>query len=147
MIIALTGHRSEDCESEESVRERVRSALQDTPSEVTAVICGMANGLDLWGGDEALRLGIPVWAAKPWTTHAPRKADAELYARIIENAERVVNVTEAESYPGPWVYQVRNEWMVDNADNVLAYWSGKEKGGTWNCVKYARGKKPIRNVY
>lgn len=148
MIIALTGHRSEDCEPEERVRERIRTALQQAPSPVTAVICGMANGVDLWGGDEALSLGIPVWAARPWATHGPRTSDVELYARIIENAERVVVVTEADDYPGPWVYQKRNEWMVDNADEVLAYWSGKKRGGTWNCIKYANkvGKEPL-NCY
>lgn len=148
MIIALTGHRSEDCEPEERVRERVRSALQSTPEQVDAVICGMANGLDLWGGDEALSLGIPVWAARPCGTHGPRTSDVELYAKVIENAERVVVVTETDNYPGPWVYHKRNEWMVDNADAVLAYWSGKERGGTYACIKYARKVgKQIRNIY
>lgn len=146
MIIALTGHRSEDAEAEHIVREKVRRALESVRADV--VICGMANGLDLWGGDVALSLGLEVWAAKPWAGHGPRVGDRELYARIIEGASRVVNVNDSEEYPGPWAYHKRNEWMVDHATHVLAYWSGKESGGTYACVKYAqKQRKPIRNIY
>lgn len=148
MIIALTGHRSEDCRSEADVRTRVREALSTSPERVEAVICGMANGYDLWAGDEALLLGYEVWAAKPWTTHTARTSDVGLYASVIARASRVVSVTESDTYPGPWVYHKRNEWMVDNATHVMAYWSGKEKGGTFACINYARKvSKPIRNIY
>jgi len=33
--------------------------------------------------------------------------------------------------------QKRNEYMVDNADIVIAVWDGT-KGGTCNCVRYAK---------
>jgi len=146
MIIAVTGHRSEDCEPEGVVRDKLRAAFEDAKPE--AVIVGMANGVDLWAGSEALRLGFDVIAARPWATHAPRKDDAELYAFVINGASRVVNVDDAESYVGPWLYHKRNEWMVDNATHVLAYWSGKESGGTYACLRYAmKTEKPIRNIY
>jgi uncharacterized phage-like protein YoqJ len=146
-IIALTGHRSEDCEYEPTVRRKLRQVYEDFGS-ISVVICGMANGVDLWGADEALGKGLEVWAARPWAGHGPRKGDEALYARVLEGASRVVNVDESLEYAGPWVYQKRNEWMVDHADRVLAYWSGKEKGGTWNCIRYAEnvGKK-VRNCY
>lgn len=147
MIIAITGHRSEDCEPEEVVRQKFRTALRYAPG-VEAVICGMANGVDLWAGDEALLLGYSVWAAKPWTGHTHRKADAELYSRIIEGASRVVNVVEQDNYPGVWVYHNRDKWMIDNCTHVLAYLHpDARKGGTYGTVQYARGKKPIRNIY
>ena len=145
MIIAATGHRSEKCEEESIVRCKLRTALRYSGADT--FICGMANGVDLWAGHEALLLDIEVWAAKPWAGHAPRKADRELYATVIEGASRVINVVDEDKYPGPWVYQKRNEWMVDNATHILAYWDGVESGGTWNCIKYARGKRPIRNIY
>jgi uncharacterized phage-like protein YoqJ len=34
--------------------------------------------------------------------------------------------------------QIRNEWMVDNSHFTLAIWNGIQKGGTWNCIQYAR---------
>lgn len=146
-VVALTGHREEDCEYEPTVRRKLRQVFEDFPS-VNTVICGMANGVDLWGADEALILGLDVWAAVPWRGHGPRKGDEALYARVLESATRVVYVDDAQEYPGPWVYHKRNEWMVDNADRVLAYWSGKESGGTYACVKYAeKVKKKVRNCY
>lgn len=151
MIIAGTGHRPENCEPEEIVRLKSRVKLQypnRAGKKATVFICGMAAGFDLWAGDAALNLGLEVIAARPWAGHQPRKQDRELYDRIIDGASRVVNVDESEDYPGVWVYQKRNEWMVDNSDAVMAYWNLHEGGGTWNCVKYARKvKKPIANIY
>lgn len=147
VIVAGTGHRPEDCESEEVVRRRVRESLGSIRAD--CVIGGMAAGYDLWFADEAINLGIEVWAAKPWINHGPRQVDASLYADILAKASRIVNVVEREEYPGPWCYHARNEWMVDNATHVLAYWNpSKKSGGTFACVNYAKKKsRPIRNIY
>lgn len=147
MIIAVTGHRSEDCgKPEEQVRASLREAFLD--AKPSTVIVGMANGVDLWAGDEALDLGMEVWAAKPWKGHKSRRDDVVIYAKVIDGASRVIDVDDSLSYPGPWVYQKRNEWMVDHATHVLAYWSGKMSGGTYNCLKYAmKTETPIRNIY
>ena len=147
MIIAVTGHRSEDCAPEDKVRGLFRQTFESR--RVDAVICGMANGADLWAGSEAVRLGIEVWAAKPWTGHGPRAGDEELYNLVLSSAVKVVNVTESDEYPGPWAYHKRNEWMVDNSTHVLAYLNpNKHSGGTFACVKYAKKVgKPVRNIY
>jgi uncharacterized phage-like protein YoqJ len=146
MIVALTGHRPEKAEPEDVVREKVRLALRGPENPV--VVCGMAAGFDLWAGTTALRMGLEVIAAKPWKGHKARKADEQLYAEVFEGATRVVNVSDSETYLGPWLYHDRNEWMVDNATHVLAYWDGGEKGGTAACVRYAKKVgKPIRNIY
>ena len=43
--------------------------------------------------------------------------------------------------------QKRNEWIVDNSLRLLALWDGS-KGGTANCVTYARyGRREIKNVW
>lgn len=147
MKIAITGHRPEDItELEKDVRAKFKQTFEEAKPE--AVITGMAAGVDLWAGDEARLLGIPIIAARPWAGHTPREQDAELYAALCDAAHEVVEVDDSDSYPGPWVYHKRNEWMVDNSTHVLAYWSGKEKGGTFACIKYARKvKKPVRNIY
>ena len=30
--------------------------------------------------------------------------------------------------------------MVDKSDLVIAVWNGKESGGTWNTIQYAKSK-------
>lgn len=146
MIIAGTGHRPENAEPEEFVRTKVLNKLKEL--EVEKVITGMAAGFDLWFADVALELGIPVVAARPWSTHTWRDEDEDLYKKILENAVEVVDVVKTDRFPGNWVYQRRNEWMVDNATHVLAYIKpGTEKGGTFNCVTYADGKKPIAYLW
>lgn len=145
-VVFGTGHRPEDCESEEIVREKIRTALVELAPGT--IITGMAAGYDLWLGLEALEAGIEVWAAKPWAGHRPRIDDQSQYARVIEGASKVVEVSPALDYPGPWVYHNRNEWMVDNANEGLAYWSGKKTGGTAACLRYAKSKyRKVTNIY
>lgn len=146
VIVCGTGHRPEDCEEESIVRCKIRTALRYSGADT--IICGMAAGYDLWFGDEARLLDIEVWAAKPWAGHEARPDDEQLYSKIIEYASRVVNVSEEIEFPGSWCYHARNHWMVDNATHVLAYLNPDAvSGGTYQCVKYARGRKPIRNIY
>lgn len=148
MIVAGTGHRPEQCEDEGVVRLKASIKLRDTEG-VETFISGMAAGFDLWAADEAIDLGIPVIAARPWAGHKPRNGDEELYQKVLDNAIEIVDVMDAERYPGPQVYDLRNQWMVDNATHLMAYWSGVEKGGTWNCVQYARDQDHIKiaNIY
>jgi uncharacterized phage-like protein YoqJ len=47
---------------------------------------------------------------------------------------KIKGYEEDKYYPAKM--QKRNEYMVDNADIVIAVWDGT-KGGTYNCVKYA----------
>lgn len=146
IIIAGTGHRPEDSEAENIVRTKARVALQSSGADV--FICGGASGFDLWAGDEARLLGIDIWFAKPWKGHTARVKDRELYQALIDSAARVIDVSPDEDFPGAWCYHKRNHWMVDNATHVLAYLNPEAtRGGTLECVKYARGKKPIRNIY
>lgn len=147
LIVAGTGHRPEDSEPETWVRTKARVKLQYTPG-VTTFISGMASGFDLWAADEARLLGLEVWAARPWKGHTPRRDDEKLYQRILDYASRVLDVVDESKFPGNWVYHKRNQWMVDSADVVMAYWNGKESGGTYACRQYAKKvSKPVTNIY
>jgi uncharacterized phage-like protein YoqJ len=150
VIIAGTGHRPEDCAHDElGVRDRIRLKLEHTINRglvIDVVISGMASGYDLWLADEALKMGLEVVAARPWAGHKPRVDDRELYQSVIDRAAFVVDVNESVKYPGPWVYHDRNHWMVENATHLLAYWTGKEAGGTYECWTYAEDRVPRYNI-
>lgn len=149
LIVAGTGHRPEDAEAENFVRTKVRVKLRYAKKPIDTFITGMAAGFDVWAADEALQLGIDVTAAVPWRGHKPRKEDEELYEHILGAAKSIVYVSDQDNYPGPWIYQKRNEWMVDHADLVMAYWNiNKSSGGTYNCYQYAKKQgKPIANIW
>lgn len=147
MKIFGTGHRPEHCDlNQVEMVDLAESSLSEFA--VDTIICGMAAGWDLALGQAAMSLDLKVWSVRPWAGHRPRVADEHAYNEIERYAERHVITNDSLSYPGPWAYQVRNEWMVDNGDLGLALWNGKKSGGTWNCIKYAdRVGKPVENVW
>jgi hypothetical protein len=146
MILCITGHREERCD-ESKVREYIRRELEQTRPDFTT--CGMANGTDLWSAAESIDLGIGVICAKPWTTHRPRRSDKELYEFVERSAAEVYIVAQTNTFPGNWCYQLRNIWMVDRSNEVLGIWDGTPKGGTFNCLEYARKdtEKPYKYIH
>lgn len=140
--IAMTGHRPEKIKSQAYVRHLISDAFMRLQPEV--VIQGMAAGVDLWSAKAAKDLGIPFWCIRPWAGHSPRKADILMYQGALQDAELIHNVSMFDKYPGPYIYQRRNEFMVDHADLVFAVWDGS-KGGTYNCLMYA--EKQGKQIY
>lgn len=150
MIVAGTGHRPDKLGGyTREAKDKLIKLAQDYLKEAKPdkVISGMALGWDNALGWAAVRLGIPLIAAVPfkgqermWPQESKDNFEALLYC-----AEEVVYVSEG-GY-APWKMQVRNKWMVDNCDVVLAIWNGTD-GGTANCVKYAESVgKPIVNLW
>jgi uncharacterized phage-like protein YoqJ len=144
--IALTGHRT-FVPTQQAAQDFQRLCAHH---HVTQVISGMAIGFDQWGARMALRLGIPVTTAIPcigqerlWPTHVQDE-----YHRLLE-AVLALGGDEVLVTPQPFsarAMQVRNEWMVDRCDLVVAWYQGTP-GGTRNCIQYAKGRgKPIVNL-
>ncbi len=110
------------------------------------VISGMALGWDQAVAAACVALGIPFVAAVPFRGQEntwPAQA-RERYDRLLDAADEVTIVSSTEAADP---MQVRNCWMVDRADAVLALWDGSW-GGTFNCVTYARKVgRPITNLW
>lgn len=141
MIVAATGHRPDKLGGYDDMTRRALGALAvewlhyNRPAKV---ISGMALGWDQAVAAACVVLEIPFIAAVPfegqerkWPPLAQRR-----YRRLLEQAAEVVVVCELY---GPKTMQIRNEWMVDRADLMLALWNGTF-GGTHNCLEYARKK-------
>lgn len=141
MIVAFTGHRPEKLGGygpsaiQEDVRRRIRAALAHL--KPAHAISGMALGVDQWAAEECDAVGIPWTAAVPfigqesrWTREAQRH-----YRDLLGWATRTVIVS-----PGGYQrekMQIRNRWMVNNCDVLIAVWDGSD-GGTANCYRYAK---------
>jgi uncharacterized phage-like protein YoqJ len=115
--------------------------------EPIRVITGMALGWDQAIAQACVDLKIPFSAAVPFNGQEltwPRAAQ-DRYHRLLGQAQEVVIVSDGDYAPEKM--QVRNQWMVDNCDVLLALYDGSS-GGTANCVRYAEGKSvPVINIW
>lgn len=149
MIVAFTGHRPDKLGGYKLPNETYIKVCRDIDwllKELNPekVISGMALGVDQWAAHIAYKLGIPFVAAIPFEGQetAWPEASQKTYKILRKRASEEIIVS-----PGGYSadkMQVRNIWMVDNCDSLIAVWDGS-KGGTGNCVEYA--KSVNRKIY
>ncbi len=141
VIVAGTGHRPPklggyDVKTFKRLVKLAKSWLSER--EVTKVISGLALGWDQALAEAALQLNIPLVAAVPfegqelqWPVESQQR-----YITLLRQAGEKIVVSEGGYHPAKM--HLRNEWMVDHCDVVLALYNGEKMGGTHSCVKYAR---------
>lgn len=142
MIIAFTGHRPDKLGGYKlpnptyiKVCQAIDKALKELKPE--KIISGMALGIDQWAANIAHNLGIPFIAAisfagqeSKWPTQSQK-----IYQALLKlSCEQIIVSPGAYSVDK---MMIRNQWMVDHSDMVIAVWDGT-KGGTGNCVEYAK---------
>lgn len=156
--LCFTGHRPDKLGGFNGERaENIQKPLFQRMKNV--IISAINNGFDTFitggalGVDQLAALAvinlkgthkhIKLIIAKPFPSQGskwPLKSQERLENLCI-NADEVVNVSN-DPYSREKM-MVRNEWMVNHSDVVIAFWNGGN-GGTGNCVRYARSKfKPI----
>lgn len=144
MIVAFTGHRPNKLGGYKLpnptyvyVCQQIDKTLQELKPE--KVISGMALGVDQWAAHIAYKLGIPFIAAIPFEGQEkawPKQSQVTFHLLLKLASEKVI--VSPGGYSAPKM-QVRNEWMVDRCDKLIAVWDGTA-GGTGNCVNYAVNK-------
>lgn len=143
-VLSGTGHRPQKLNQEFELKGPYCSYIRQEMQKCfdllkpAKVISGMALGYDQLLAIFALEQGIPVLAAVPCDNQEkvwPKKSQ-DRYHQILANRL----VTTYIVCPGPYhpgTMQVRNEWMCNHSNLLLACWDGSS-GGTANCIKYAR---------
>jgi uncharacterized phage-like protein YoqJ len=149
-VIAGTGHRPVSLggygpDARIRLAEFAIEQLQELKPR--KVISGMAIGWDTALAQAALSLRIPYIAAIPFFGQEKlwSHADQQMYLKLVQDASEVVIVCQGgfESHK----MQIRNRWMVDRCDLVLALWNGRA-GGTGNCVRYVEERRrAMKNVW
>lgn len=147
MKIGVTGHRPNKLNLGYDVHspgwrpmiEMFKSYLQK--KNCRKAYTGMALGVDTAFAKAVLELkeegyDIELICCIPCRNHSCKwlKESVDLYNNILAQADEVILVTDAEYKP--YLMQVRNEYIVDSVDRMIAIWDGTD-GGTGNCVKYA----------
>lgn len=150
---AFTGHRFYDFSQREFIQERLTSAISEAYDHgIRNFISGFALGIDLMAAQLVQSLkcnlpGISLTAAIPFEGQAERYNiyDKRVYRRLLELADKVIVLSDCYY---PRCFLDRDKIMVENASYLIAYYDGREKGGTYYTVKKARARGiPIINVY
>ena len=152
MTACFTGHRPNKLNGYNPLDNRdtlwnIRNSVVDLieNKEVFIFINGLALGVDMWSAMIVLKLKetyphIKLISAIPCRNHSnkwPQEQQLQ-WKDICERSDEVVLVSD-EPYM-PYLMQVRNKWMVDRSDFVIAVWNGS-LGGTANCIRYAEEKE------
>lgn len=149
MIIAGTGHRPEKLGGYTQVTFDAATALARdwlTEHRPEKGISGMALGWDQALAQALLDLAIPLIAAVPFEGF-DRRWTVAAQGRLSRMLEQATEVHIVHPYPGTIGLHLRNEWMVDRAELMLALWDGSW-GGTFNCIRYAEKKRvPVENLW
>ena len=150
---AFTGHRFYDFSQRVFIQERLTSAISEAYDHgIRNFISGFALGIDLMAAQLVQSLkcnlpGISLTAAIPFEGQAERYNiyDKRVYRRLLELADKVIVLSDCYY---PRCFLDRDEFMVENASYLIAYYDGREKGGTYYTIKKARARGiPIINVY
>lgn len=141
MIICGTGHRPPKLGGYgDDVLKKLFNLAKDWLSKNTVdkVISGVALGWDTALALASIKLGIPLVSAVAFQGQESKwpKESQERFHKILKSSEVVI---VSEGGYAPQKMQIRNEWMVNNSDKVLALFNGS-KGGTYNCINYAKEK-------
>jgi uncharacterized phage-like protein YoqJ len=148
MIAAATGHRPDKLRGYDT-----HARLTDLGIAVLfkykpeKVISGFALGWDLAVADAAIQLEIPLIAAIPFPSQPSTwpKSSQLFYQQLLEKASQIEIIS-----PDPYSalkMRMRNEWMINNCDFVIALWDGSA-GGTGNCMNYIiQENKPYKNFW
>ncbi len=161
MVVSVTGHRPDKLFGYDihDIRyflmvQRMKNYLVNV--KCTEAVTGMALGVDLLFAQAVLMLKdegskIKLHCAIPCQNHKAKWGNSDWtikYDEVLQRADFVKTVCERPY--DRFVMQIRNEYMVDLSDRVLAVYNGSS-GGTKNCIDYAikKGKKvdiidPIR---
>ena len=141
----FTGHRPEKMElGEKEIKSLLEKAIDDAIAEgYVTFITGMAMGTDIWAAEIVLERKktnkeLHLISALPHSNFESRRSMAEKmrFNKILKKADLV---KEINNHYFTGCYQVRNEWMVDRSNLVIAVFNG-QKSGTKNTVDYAKRK-------
>lgn len=148
ITVAFTGHRTYCGEANLDLRQTILRLCEEG---FTRFLCGMAWGFDLAAGEAVAEAKkhcseIELVAVVPYDGFGSlfRGDDAVQYGRVMAAADEVVVVSEQG---GDAAFRRRNDYLVDNASIVVAWFDGVPRGGTAYTVRRARHSRlPVVNL-
>lgn len=138
----FTGHRELSQNQVESITFTLYRTINDlVEMGCTHFISGFADGADLLCAEivtqfKKINSNICLEAAIPHRDRLNYKS--EKFKNLLDKCD---NVTVLQEKYHKGCFDKRNKYMVDNSDTVVAIWDGRENGGTYNTISYAKSKE------
>lgn len=139
ITVAFTGHRNYDGSADAELQDLLETLYQ---RGYRRFLSGMAWGFDLAAAEAVIALrqrysDVELVAVEPyaWFGRLFKGDDLVLYERVKAAADEVVVVGCSGE---PTDYIARNDYLVDNASVVVAWWNGALRGGTAYTMRRAK---------
>ena len=139
----FTGHRPEKLDApEEEVKAWLRTQIMKALADgYKTFICGMGMGVDIMAGQIVREIkendpSVHLICVIPWPGFAARwkMIWKGQYDFLLETSADYVKYMSKTYHDG--VFRMRNEYMVDHSNRLIAYYNGAP-GGTWDTIEYA----------
>ena len=154
MILGITGHSPVKLggwvwnPAHRRVQEYIRRCFRHLRPEY--VITGMALGVEQWGAEIAIEMGIPFLAAIPFDGFEGKwPAPSQMKYRNTLSKSFRTQVVSPGGYES-WKLAEKNKWVVENSDQILSIWDGDldPNSGVSHATNYAlRIQKPVLRVH
>lgn len=147
--VALTGHKPQRLNLPMSEKDpkwdKIKYWIESMYTELYKldqdidIYCGMSKGCDIKFGITLMsKPGVKLHCVLPCKEY---NSESEYYSILKERADEWIILSE-EFYKG--CDNVRDKYMVDHCDILLAIWDRNKSGGVWNTIKMA--KKSNRKI-
>lgn len=150
---AFTGHRFLPYDKRADIKAELENLIKEWYKEgITHYYCGMAWGFDLLAAECVLSVKkefpqIALIAVIPFRKQCEmwNENSRKHYHAILRKADIQIILSE-KYYKGCLL--VRNDFMLEHANKLVAYYDGQQRGGTFYTYYKARQKDmPITNLY
>lgn len=133
----VTGHRKIDETKIELVKTALRTEIMSAIEEgYTHFISGFAEGVDLYFAEIVVELkkqyNLTLEVAIPYRNRV--NSSNPDFKRLLQCCDSFG--VHSETYT-PACFMMRNRFMIQSSDRVIAVYDGREKGGTLFTMRYA----------
>ncbi len=139
--VCITGHRNISEEKLGYVREQLRREVEQAIEDgFTTFLCGMADGSDLEFGAIVVEKkeaypDLFLEAVIPYKNRL--KSKNPLFKQVLAQCSGIKLIAQEYS---PACFFVRNRYLVENSQRVIAVFDGREKSGTAQTMRMAASK-------
>lgn len=150
---AFTGHRFISYNKYPALKVSLKQTIKTLYAQgIRNFYSGMAVGFDMLAAEAVLSLktelqGVNLIAVVPYQNQSEKwsEMNRNKYNAILSKADKTILLSE-NYFKGCLLR--RNDYMLSQSCCIIAYYDGKNEGGTfYTCQKALRLKLPVKNLF